>query len=580
MKRRNFLQSIGIAAPAALLSSPLTLSAASPVSQPGFAAWKSPSEPKVFFYDDGRHASGLYQFAPPLTPADITYTVDQLVEAGVDTLFYSAGLEGGVVQYDSRVAAKWGDNVDLWTHGIFYRAARTLHQLVADGHDPMRLLCNRAHEKGLWFLPTICVCIGGGDRSVDIGLGRKSDFAYDHPQYQVGPDADPRAKKPARFFGPNRFNFLRPEVRQERFLICEELLSRYETDGIELDLSIDNDFGPLCRFSEVEQLAPILTQWIRALRAVADKAEQAQGRRKRLYVRIPAGSPAAWRVVGFEVPTWVAQKLVDGFVCLSTYRAMLDQDLDLTAIRELTRGTPCRVLAGFEGDLGRQLERDALPSMIWAAAANAYDRGADGFGICQGMWAPNGWPWVSEDYQTLRLLGHPDLLATANKIYRARSLARGSTLNEYPFPVTGPILPRELRQGESLEVPLRLADEIKAWHDLGRVSAVRLRVRFANLEPTLNEVQVEFNGSPLPESILRKIDLHFHALKTGAISPYGYIYEYLLPPEHHPKRGDNRIKVTLAKRDPKMKAPFEVFDVDCSIDYRLHRHFEKQPIEY
>ena len=510
----------------------------------------------------------------------MTYAVDQLVEAGVDTLFYSAGPEGGVVQYDSRVAAKWGDNVALWTHEIFYRAARTLHQLVADGHDPMKLLCDRSHEKGIWFMPAICVCILGGDRAVDNGMGRISDFVYNHPQYQVGPDDDPRAKKPARFFGPKRMSFLHPEVRKERFLICEELLSRYETDGIELDLSIDNDFGPFCRFGEVGRLAPILTQWISELRAVANKAEQAQGRRKRIYVRIPAGPPASWEVVGFDVSTWVSRKLVDGLVCLTTYRPMLDQDMDLAAAVKLTRGTQCRVLAGFEGNLGRQLESSATAPMIWAAAANAYDRGSDGFGICEGMWAPNGWPWVSEDYQTLRLLGHPDLLATAKKIYRARSLARGSALQEGIFPMTGPILPRELRQGESLEVPLRLADDVARWHALERVSAVRLRVRFSNFEPALNDVRLEFNGRVLPESILRKIDLHFHVVKAGAINPYGYVYEYHLTPEFHPKRGDNRVKVTLVKRDPKQKLPFEVYDVDCSIDYRLHRHFEEKPIEY
>lgn len=577
MKRRNFIRTMSLTAPTALLASPSLASA------PGLTAGASgrPSgEPKVFFYDDGRHASGLYQFAPPLSPEDIGYAVDQLADAGVDTLFYSAGPEGGVVQYDSKVAAKWGDNVDLWTHEIFYRAARTLHQLVADGYDPMKLVCDRAHQKGIWFMPTICVCIIGGERSVDNGMGRKSDFVYNHPQYQVGPDDDPRAKKPARFFGPNRMNFLHPEVRKERFAICEELLSRYETDGIELDLSIDNDFGPFCRFREVGQLAPVLTQWIAELRAVAQKAEQAQKRRKRIYVRIPAGPRSSWDVVGFEVANWVSRKLVDGLVCLTTYRSMLDQDIDLAAAVELTRGTPCRVLSGFEGSLGRQLESNATAPMIWAAAANAYDRGADGFGICEGMWAPNGWPWTGEDYQTLRILGHPDILATANKIYRARSLARGSTLPESIFALKGPVLPRELRQGESLEVPLRLADDLGRWHALERVAAVRLRVRFGNIEPSLNEVRVEFNGRMLPESILRKIDLHFRVLKMGAVNPYGYVYEYQLTPDLYPKRGDNQVKVTLVKRDPKLKLPFDVYDVDCSIDYRLHRHFEETPIEY
>jgi len=37
--------------------------------------------------------------------------------------------------------------------------------------------------------------------------------------------------------------------------------------------------------------------------------------------------------------------------------------------------------------------------------------------------------------------------------------------------------------------------------------------------------------------------------------------------------------VTLVKRDPKQKLPFEVYDVDCSIRYRLHRTLI-EPIEY
>src|SRR5205823_4865474 len=111
MQRRQFLQALGAAAPGALAGQLPAANAPTPGARP--------AEPRVFFYDDGRHASGLYQFAPPLTPADFTFTVDQLVASGVDTLLYMAGLEGGVVQYDSRVAPKWGDNVRQWQHPIF-----------------------------------------------------------------------------------------------------------------------------------------------------------------------------------------------------------------------------------------------------------------------------------------------------------------------------------------------------------------------------------------------------------------------------------------------------------------------------
>jgi hypothetical protein len=61
---------------------------------------------------------------------------------------------------------------------------------------------------------------------------------------------------------PTRFSFLHPEVRQERFRVFEELFSRYETDGVELNLAEDDSAFPYCRFDQVDRLAPLMTQWI------------------------------------------------------------------------------------------------------------------------------------------------------------------------------------------------------------------------------------------------------------------------------------------------------------------------------
>ncbi len=586
MKRRHFLQTLGMTAPGAALAPATVASAAK--HHPGTTGNEPSKEPRVFFYDDGRHYSGLYQFAPPLEASDLTYAVDQLVDSGVDTLLYSAGLEGGAVQYGSQVAQKWGDNVDVWVHPIFYRASRNLHQLVADGNDPMRILAERCHHKGIWFIPTCPVCIVGGGAESERGYGRKSDFVFDNPQFYVGEDNHPQAEFLGRMFGAKRLNFLHAEVRRERFRIFEELLTRYQSDGIELDFSLDNEFGPFCRFGEVPQVAPVLTQWIRDVRDVARKAEKAQGRRKRIYVRIPSGPPSLWRIPGFEVETWVSEKLVDGLVCLSPYKKetprnrllMFDQDLDLSAAVALTRGTGCRVLAGITSYLGRQLESTAPAPMVWAAAALAYDKGADGFGLSSGGWVPNGWPWTAEEYNTLRLFGHPELLATADKVYRVRSLASGASDPKPLFPIQDPILPIGLSEGKPLNLPFAVADDLPQWQALGRVKSVRLRVRVTAIEPTLDQLAVSLNGRALPESIRNNIDLHFRNLKNMAIGPYGYILEYRLPPEHYPEKGRNNVAVTLVKRDPKINSPVQVVDVDCHIEYRHHRNFEDSPIEY
>ena len=196
MKRRKFIQTLGATAPIVAVAN----SAAAP---PAADTTSRPNEPRVFVSDDGRHGAPLYQFAPTLEPADHAFVVDQLVSSGVDTLIYFAGLEGGVALYDSRVAQKWGDNVVQWKHPVWYRAARHLQQLVADGHDPLRLLCDRADEKGIWLIAGNWIGLQGGTRAVDGGFGRKSDFVFDNPKFQVGMENDPRAE----YVDPARFSF-------------------------------------------------------------------------------------------------------------------------------------------------------------------------------------------------------------------------------------------------------------------------------------------------------------------------------------------------------------------------------------
>jgi hypothetical protein len=515
----------------------------------------NPADSRVFIRDDGRHAAGFDQFEPPLARGDVTQIVDQLAGSGVDTLLFSAGVEGGTVIYDSRVAQKLGDNVDVWTHPVHYRDARHIRQLIADGHDRIGMLCEQSHQNGLWFIASLC--LGIATYVSPRGHGRTSDFVFDNPRFRVGEDSDPRAKG----LSPTRFSFLHPEVREERFRIYEELLGRYPTDGVELLI----EQPPLCRYVQAPELAPVLTNWLRRLRSAASAAEAAQGRRKRIFVTLPAQA-ALWSELGFDVRGWISERLVDVLVCTGDDRERHQQDLDIARAVELTRATGCRVLVEINSELGRQIEARAPRGMIWAAAANAYDQGADGVGL-EAFAFP--WPWVRDEYGTLRLLGRPGLLATADKIYRVDSLPRGRSGD-------GALLPRELTRGAPLAVPLRIADDLTRHQALGRVASVELRLRFTNLEPALNELRVQLNGTPLPDSILRRNDLTYRILRGGAASPYGYVYSYHLTPDLYPRRGKNAVMVELVTRDPKLDLPLQLYDLDCRIRYRRHRNYEPE----
>jgi hypothetical protein len=271
----------------------------------------------------------------------------------------------------------------------------------------------------------------GNTRELAGGLGRTSDWVFDHTgQYSCGDTAPP----PPVSAGPGatavtnvdplRLSWLHAPVRQRRFAEFEELLSRFGTDGVEVNFV---DFAPLCRFDDVAALAPLVTQWLRDLRKVADAAAAQQQRRKRLLARVPA-DPAAWATLGYDVVAWVAESLIDSLVCTSgQMESIMEQDVALQPAVALceAHGGRCKVLASISvnlpkhGDVGHgQYARGAD---IHAAAANAYAQGADGVGLGNAWWGPYGWPWLRDEYSILRPLAHSDMLAAADKNYRVRA---------------------------------------------------------------------------------------------------------------------------------------------------------------
>ena len=99
MKRRHFLKTVGVSAPATLAAT----SGSGRSESPPERVAEQPKEPRVFLFDDGRHIADLHGFEPPVTPADHAHSVDRLAGSGVDTLVYFTGSESGAAVYDSQV---------------------------------------------------------------------------------------------------------------------------------------------------------------------------------------------------------------------------------------------------------------------------------------------------------------------------------------------------------------------------------------------------------------------------------------------------------------------------------------------
>ena len=561
MNRRTFLQVVGAAAPASLAGA--TADAAE-----SNEAQASTAKPIVFVREDFHHLSGI---APPLRREDVTKTVDVIAGTGVNTLIFSLGSRGGMCLYDTRVGQMHSTNVDKWTHAVNYRDALHVRQLVKEGWDRPQLFCERCHEEDMLFIASAPINIGADTSDRNRGLGRTSDFVFDNQHLSVGKDNDPRAEH----ISPTRMNFIHPEVRAERLQIYEEFLSRYETDGVE----VQSEVLPICKYNEVERCASLLTEWLRKLKAIALKAEKSQSRKKRIWFRVPA-DPKDWEAVGFDVAQWIKDGSIDGLLCASSDPEVFDQDLDLTRAVELSEGTPCDVIVDCGMHFAKRRANKPTPELLFGAAANAYDQGAVGFGLNDMVRSQSLSSLGRETHSTLHLLGSPKQLATTSKIYHVRDQPKNLTTHGSGLPSVRPPLPQELLEGREVKISLRIADDLPHWHRLDRVRAARLRVRITNLEPTLNQLKFELNDHELADTTLSITDLNYRFVPEGVAYQGSQIFEFDLQPEHYPNRGLNIVAVTLVRRDPDVNMKFTVDDVDCSIEYRHHRHFDTDPIQY
>jgi len=102
-------------------------------------------------------------------------------------------------------------------------------------------------------------------------------------------------------------DYAHPEVRDHYRALIVETLERYDVDGLELDFMREPYL-----FSKGEEQAgsKILTQWLRDVRQLVEKAAADRKHPIQLAVRVPA-DPDTTLALGLDAPTWAKEGLVE-----------------------------------------------------------------------------------------------------------------------------------------------------------------------------------------------------------------------------------------------------------------------------
>lgn len=310
-------------------------------------ATSEPVRPNRLIYNSDGNNMIIYDDYP-MSAEDLYKYIDEVADHGATTYSYSPNF-GMVLNYPTNVSQMIGEDVseviaeaisvdnpaELKTSEL---GVQNLRALMADGHDPLKLVLDRAREKGMeTFISYRLNDVHSTENEDHLIL---STFWKDHPEWRNGEVGEPLLPIYEEILGPrvnpivgtwlpSGLNFAIPEVRAHKLAELKEMAEDYSADGIELDFQRFPLFFPQ---GEEQDHVKTMTAWMREIAAMVDAAEKKRGRPLLLSARIMA-TPGQNLAIGLDPVTWAEEGLID-FVIVSHYLRN-DYPLPLRAYRNL-----------------------------------------------------------------------------------------------------------------------------------------------------------------------------------------------------------------------------------------------------
>lgn len=349
----------------------------------GMVAINGSAKPLLVINEDNDHYFKAY---PPTKEALEAY-VDGMTASGRVThiVFCACGQRAS---FDSKTWEPiWKALDECDANGKPYdnkwiRCAKKLHD---EGIDPYAVWIARCRKNGV--SPWLSMRMNDAHGSTDIRYWRRTTFWRNNRRFWREPDA-PNFKWNT---GSYIFDFSHAEVREYTYAMAEELLTRYDADGLELDFTRHHLFF---RPGHEREDSGLMTDLVERI------SRTAKARGRKLAVRVP-DTLLSCRAVGLNVVDWAKAGLVDAIspgskYWLMTYALPIREWMDAIA----AVNPAVLVLPGTDKHIATEEyvgeEADAASYRGWAA--NMYGEGAKGLYLFNAIYHP----------QTN--LRHPDLM--------------------------------------------------------------------------------------------------------------------------------------------------------------------------
>jgi len=336
----------------------------------------------------------------------------------------------------------------------------------------------------------------------------------EHPEFLLGDESEKGGIddgiRAAMWSG---LNYAFPAVREDRLWWIRHAATAYDLDGIDLNFF---RMPWLFKLGEEAGNVPVMTEFIRQARRIADEASQRRGRPLLLGVRVPDTVETCLRI-GVDVGAWLKEGLVDRVLSGGGYASFCVPAEELIELGH-RYGVPVYPCINCPGTFGLGGERGF--EALRGAAANFWRAGADGIYLWnyQYLATPHiayGQPYP-DDYAHLADIADPARLARLDKIFSVNP----RTFEQYARASAPCPLPLELGR-QLCAFPVRIGDDVSA------ASMILLQLDIENAVPG-DELHVQFNDQALACCDATAVEL---PLARGAV-----------------RRGVNELALAVSKR--------------------------------
>ncbi len=435
------------------------------------------------------------------TEKDLRNWVDELADAGVDTFIQEAYTQG------------W---TTYWRCERFEYDQRPQHRcllpLLDAGIQPLAVLIDQSHKRGMKFMAGLRINDDHGHISAEQGVGAGSTFLTNNPQWKIIDLPPGDAFKLSNFI-----DFTFSEVRDYLISVAEELVKSFDLDGLELCFR-DRIYFPAGKSLERESL---MTDMVKQIHEVLHKESQIKGVELKLGARVFQTIDDCHRM-GLDVPTWITQGYLDYVSPSDQMNTDINAPYDeFTAITHTqgrsfdeaqgrpigeAQGRPCylypAILPWMSNRSERRLNRKPLTiEQQRAVAQNYYGAGADGISIYN-HFVSNDWaPFYPMQLYDMAELRDPTRVAKGRKHFVFEPIWGGCTFTELDCSATGIVKADKIvleRGGneKSGRYRFRICEDLSK----ARKASLLFRAGYMTLD---DEIKVCINDEVIPQQSIR-----------------------------------------------------------------------------